>query len=205
LKCPWSKARKTRRLKEIRRLTENLLPDEKVFYEDEVDIHLNPRMGRDWMLKNVQKPVLTPGQNKKQYIAGAMEKDGPGLVWVRSDRKNTDLFLDLLDKLEKTYSETRRIHLILDNYVIHSSKRAQQYVDKTDGRIVLHFLPPYSPEENKIERLWRDLHGNVTRNHRCRDIGQLMREVTYFLTKKRGHRKREAERQDGLKQQGMAA
>jgi transposase len=205
LKCPWSEERKQSRLKEIRRLTENLPPDEKVFYEDEVDIHLNPRIGRDWMLKNEQKEVLTPGQNKKNYIAGAMEKGGPDLVWVKSDRKNTDLFLDLLDKLQSTYPEARRIHLILDNYVIHSSRRAEDYIEFADGRIVLHFLPPYTPDENKIERLWRDLHSNVTRNHRCRDMQQLMREVTYYLAKKRRQRKRKAQRQRGTKQQRRAA
>ena len=31
--------------------------------------------------------------------------------------------------------------------------------------MVLHFLPPYCPDHNRIERLWKDLHDNVTRNH----------------------------------------
>jgi transposase len=31
---------------------------------------------------------------------------------------------------------------------------------------VLHFLPPYCPDDNRIERLWKDLHDNVTRNHK---------------------------------------
>ncbi|MFP2924295.1 hypothetical protein ACLESO_03555 [Pyxidicoccus sp. 3LG] len=37
---------------------------------------------------------------------------------------------------------------------------------------MLHFLPPYCPEGNRIERLWLDLHANVTRNHRCRTLAQ---------------------------------
>ena len=43
-----------------------------VFYEDEVDIHLNPKIGADWQLRGQQKRVITPGQNEKYYLAGAL-------------------------------------------------------------------------------------------------------------------------------------
>ncbi|HET6249507.1 MAG TPA: transposase, partial [Tepidisphaeraceae bacterium] len=45
----------------------------------------------------------------------------------------------------------------------------------------LHFLPPYCPDHNKIERQWRDLHANVTRNHRCVTIEELMKNVYNWL------------------------
>lgn len=40
-----------------------------VFYEDEVDIHLNPKIGADWQLRGQQKRFITPGQNEKYYLA----------------------------------------------------------------------------------------------------------------------------------------
>ena len=46
--CPWKKARRTRRLRTIQRLVENLAANEVVLYLDEVDIHLNPKIGPDW-------------------------------------------------------------------------------------------------------------------------------------------------------------
>ena len=46
---------------------------------------------------------------------------------------------------------------------------------------MLHFLPPYCPQGNKIERVWEDLHGNVTRNHTCADMKALMHEVRVWL------------------------
>ena len=45
--------------------------DEVAVYVDEVDIHLNPKIGPDWMLCGQQKTVLTPGKNEKRYLAGA--------------------------------------------------------------------------------------------------------------------------------------
>ena len=48
-------------------------------------------------------------------------------------------------------------------------------------RFQFHFLPPYSPEHYPIEKLWKQLHASVTRNHRCRTIEELMRNVAVFL------------------------
>lgn len=44
-----------------------------VFYEDEVDIHLNPKIGADWQVCGQQKRVVTPAQNEKYYLAGALQ------------------------------------------------------------------------------------------------------------------------------------
>ena len=80
--CPWPKAKKNRILRAIRKLLENLPDDEVVVYEDEVDIHLNPKIGSDWMLRGQQKEVVTPGQNQKRYLAGAMDSRTGQLIYV---------------------------------------------------------------------------------------------------------------------------
>jgi len=182
--CPWSKTRKSRRVRKILRVVENLPAREVAFFEDEVDIHLNPDIGRDWMLHGQQKIVVTPGQNKKRYVAGALSTRGDGLVFVSAERKNSDLFIALLERLRQVHASARRIHLVLDNYVIHSSRRVQKFLQGCGDLFVLHFLPPYSPDHNRIERLWRELHANVTRNHRCATIDELMRKVNWYLRRK---------------------
>ena len=179
--CPWGKRRRGRRLSDIRRLLESLPSDETAFFEDEVDINLNPKAGPDWMVKGQQKRVLTPGQNEKCYIAGALNAKTGKVVWVGGMSKASQLFIDLIEELCRRYRRFRRIHLILDNYSIHSSQVTQQALERTAGKVVLHFLPPYSPNHNRIEGLWKDLHANVTRNHRCRSLYELVQEVTHFL------------------------
>jgi len=187
--CPWPKAAKTRRLNRIGLLLEGLPRRERAFYEDEVDVHLNPKVGLDWMGRGQQKEVLTPGQNAKRYLAGALDVRTGVVTWVEGERKTSYLFLDLLDKLVKGYAEAPRLHLVLDNYRIHSSKIVEAALrGYLGGRVVLHFLPPYCPDHNRIERIWEDLHANVTRNHSCRSLTALMREVRYYL-RKRNRRK----------------
>jgi transposase len=189
--CPWSKPAKERRLHELASVLANLPRREQAFYEDEVDIHLNPKIGLDWMVCGQQKEVMTPGKNEKRYLAGALDVRTRVVVWVEGDRKTSYLFLDLLDKLLRQYAEARRLHLILDNYRIHSSDVVNAALKGyLAGKIQLHFLPPYCPDHNKIERLWQDLHANVTRNHRCPDMVALMAEVRNYLRKRNNKKQR---------------
>lgn len=154
-------------------------------YEDEVDIHLNPKIGPDWMVRGQQKEVLTPGKNVKRYLAGAVNSRTNELIWVEGEKKDSLLFLRLLWELVQHYSDAKVIHVILDNYSIHSTGQVELSLATEHGqRLRLHFLPPYCPDHNRIERVWRDLHADVTRNHQCHTITQLMNEVRYWLRKR---------------------
>lgn len=182
--CPWHPAAKTRRLNRIQALLSGLSKKEVAVYEDEVDIHLNPKIGLDWMMRGQQKEVLTPGKNQKRYLAGALEVRTGLLHCVEGERKTSDLFLALLDKLLVLYAQAKVIHIILDNYRIHSSQIVAVALAGYASPIRLHFLPPYCPDHNKIERTWQDLHAAVTRNHQRRSMVKLMEDVRYYLHKR---------------------
>lgn len=66
--------------------------DPPVFYEDEVDIHLNPKIGADWQLRGQQKRVVTPGQNEKYYLAGALHSGTGKVSYVGGNSKGAFLF-----------------------------------------------------------------------------------------------------------------
>jgi transposase len=84
--------------------------------------------------------------------------------------------------LVKSYGpEVKCLHLIVDNYAIHSAHATRRFLDGLGGRIVLHFLPPYCPDANRIERVWQDLHANVTRNHRCKTMKRLLATARSYL------------------------
>lgn len=180
LHCPWPKGRKMRRIRKIRQLIKHLPKNEVAVYSDEVDIHLNPKIGADWMLRGQQKVVVTPGQNVKRYIAGALDVRTRRIRWVAATHKRSGLFIELLRQLSRTYRYAKLIHVIVDNYSIHSSRQTMLALTGLP-RIRLHFLPPYAPTFNPIERVWLDLHAAVTRNHRCATIDQLMQEVEEHL------------------------
>ena len=97
-------------------------------------------------------------------------------------RKNAALFCALLELLATTYGRhVRRIHLVVDNYGIHSARATRRALGALQNRIVLHFLPPYCPDANRIERVWQDFHANVTRNHRCKTMKALLGNARAYL------------------------
>ena len=178
--CPLSDRQKRRRLAGIRELIATLPSEQVAVFEDEIDIHLNPKIGLDWMNYGTQKRVMTPGKNEKAYVAGTLDARDGTLLWVGDVVKDSTLFVAMLEKLNGHYREATRIHVILDNYGIHSSKVALAALQRFP-KIQLHFLPPYCPDHNRIERLWLDLHANVTRNHRHASLTDLCVEVAAFL------------------------
>jgi transposase len=179
--CPWSKAAKNRRLKVIRQAIEVMGAREVAVYLDEVDIHLDPKIGPDYMNRGKQKQVPTPGKNAKQYVCGALNAKTGCVEYVAGERKNGLLFIAMLQTLLKKYPTARLIHVVLDNYRIYASKQVAAWMREKGRRIRLHFLPPYCPDHNRIERQWKDLHANVTRNHRCNTIEELMTDVQEWL------------------------
>jgi transposase len=181
--CPWPDRRRDERIRRLRFLLLNSRANEVWVFEDEVDIHLNPKIGSDYTLPGHRKKVLTPGVNKKHYLAGALNAFSGRLTWVEGETKDSELFVRLVFQLGREYPDAKRIHLILDNYGIHKSQFTKMVLASCKGKVRLHFLPPYCPDEDRIERVWLDLHANVTRNHQCQTIDELMKEVRHWLRK----------------------
>jgi putative transposase len=154
--------------------------DNPVFYQDEVDIDLNPKIGSDWCLKGQQKRIATPGMNQKHYLAGALHAATGQVHYVSGSSKNSELFIHLLRVLKRTYRRAKTITLVVDNYVIHKSRKVENWLANNKKFRVL-FLPTYSPWLNPIERLWLSLHETVTRNHQCRYMWQLLNRVAQFM------------------------
>ncbi|CNF57412.1 transposase [Yersinia similis] len=151
-----------------------------VFYEDEVDIDLNPKIGADWCMKGQQKRIATPGQNQKHYLSGTVNAMTGKVDYVSGASKNSILFINMLEKLRQTYRRAETITLILDNYVIHKSRKVEDWLQE-NPKFKLLFLPTYSPWLNKIELLWLSLHETITRNHQCRYMWQLLIKVKQFM------------------------
>ena len=180
--CPWSETARKQRVAMIHGLIDTLPADQACVWEDEADIDLNPRIGFDWMLSGTQRRVMTPGKNVKRYLAGAMDAKTDRAIWVKGERKTSRLFIGLLKKLLIEYADKTVIHVVLDNFIIHSSRQTKLWLAEFGQKFRLHFLPPYCPDDNRIERkLWRETHANVTVNHRCETIEELMDEVVHYL------------------------
>jgi transposase len=176
------------KLRRIRRLLDHLPADETAVFQDEVDLHLNPKIGSMWMKRGEQATVETPGNNRKCHLAGSLVwNTGTLLVSPPQGRRNTALFLAHLDDLRRRLRGWKRIHVICDNAAFHHSRPVRMYLEQWGHRIVLHFLPKYAPETNPIERVWWHLHETITRNHRCRTLEELVEQSYEWFTAHNNH------------------
>ena len=179
LKIPIRGRRKV--LQNIEKLVARASSEDEVFYQDEADVHLNPKIGPTYLKPGQQPVVLTPGKNVKRYIFGALNARTGRIIHGIAEQKTAAVFAQFLDYPSRQYRRAKRIHLVLDNYIIHKARCVVTQLEKLRGRIVLHFLPPYSPNDNVIERLWKQLHDHVTRNHRHTSMDSLVIDVRRFL------------------------
>lgn len=166
------------KLRRLRRLLAKVPADETVVFQDEVDVHLNPKIGSQWMVRGQQAEVVTPGNNEKRHLAGSLHwRTGTLLLSPPGTRRNAQLFLAHLDDLRSRLRGFQRIHVICDNARFHDCKAVREYLAQWAHRIELHYLPKYAPETNPIERVWWHLHETITRNHRCQTLDELLDQV----------------------------
>jgi putative transposase len=178
------------KIRGIQRLLAHLPADETAVFQDEVDVHLNPKIGPCWMPRGEQAEVATPGNNEKAHIAGSVHwRTGTLLLSAPGRRRDAALFVAHLDDLCGRLRGYRVVHVICDNARFHDCAAVRDCLARHAGRLVLHFLPKYAPETNPTERVWWHLHETITRNHRCQSLAELLAEVyswadaqqTFFL------------------------
>ena len=175
------------KLDRLRTLLAGLPDDETAVFQDEVDINTNPKIGSMWMVKGRQATVVTPGNNQKRYLSGSIHWR-TGRVFLTEGQpgqgRNTSLFLTHLDDLRRRLRCYKKIHVICDNAKCHASNEVAVYLWEHRDRIDLHFLPSYSPDCNPIERVWWNLHDQITRNHQCRSMEELL-DLTFTWLRSR--------------------
>jgi transposase len=128
---------------------------------------------------SAQKVVMTPGQNKKAYLAGTLDARSGEVLWVGGALKDSSLFVAMLEKLDCHYPRAKRIHVILDNYGIHKSvvSLAALIHAANSAPLPATVLPGRRPHRGPLARL----HANVTRNHKHARLPHLCQDVATYL------------------------
>lgn len=169
-------------LDDLRNLLRDLPSDETVVFPDEVDINLNPDIGSMWMRRNRQAKIVTPGDNQKNYLAGALHwRTGAVLAPVTGPRRDGVLVARHLEELCRRLRGYRVIHLIWDNAKIHDCAAVNKVLARHAGRLRVHRLPKYAPDCNPIERVWWHLREEITRNHQSKTLAELIDLVLDWL------------------------
>ena len=154
----------------------NTLPtDEAVMFADAVHPTHAVRPVGCWAPKETKVAVDQTSGRKRMNIHGAIDLE-TGQTRIREvltvDAMST---IALLMSIEALYPAMRLIHVFLDNARYHHAKLVRDWLAQPERRIKLHFVPPYCPHLNPIERLWGLMHRNVTHNRCYRHFQRILR------------------------------
>jgi putative transposase len=114
-----------------------------------------------WSPKGQQVMIPTPAQPRKQYGVGAVNyHTGETLVHIRRRKRRLETAELLQALLDRHPSGT--VYVAWDNASTHADDAIEAVVRAAAGRLVLLYLPTYSPWLNPIEMLWRHMRREVT-------------------------------------------
>jgi transposase len=148
---------------------------------DSTDLHWCPDLGSTYTPVGQQVKVDTPGlENPWLALFGSLHyPSGEGLYTVHHRKRAADLLehLQLLIKLDPE----RFWFVVLDNASAHTTKAIETFAADHRQRIELVYLPTYSPHLNHIERLWRLMRNNVTRNRFHHSLDAVVQAAVHWL------------------------
>lgn len=152
-------------------------------FEDEASFWLDGTLHQTWSRVGVQPRVDTFGMRKTAHVFGAISlEQRPRFRWMFADVFNGETFLDFLKHL--VARSRRKIFLVIDNAPCHRLRPdGKKWLAANKRRIELHRLPPYSPEYNPIEGVWKETKKTTTHNRFYRTVDE--RDAALTATFKR--------------------
>ena len=146
-------------------------PHIQLWATDEVHFQRHSSLIRMWAPKGEQPQVISASTREKVGFFGAINLKTGRLLTKEASTFNGDTFHDFLCYL---FAHTQgKIFLILDNASWHKARKLKEFFIQNEHRLELIFLPPYSPELNPIERVWRITRRKVTHNRYFKLVKEL--------------------------------
>jgi len=123
-----------------------------IFFLDEAGFDSEPRLGRTYGLKGQTPVVPTTGQRQKINAISAVTASGAFWCQLYSERLNGKLFVQFLREFMR--GRSGRVILIVDGHPAHKAQVVKDLIQELEGKLELHFLPPYAPDLNPDEFVW---------------------------------------------------
>lgn len=145
-----------------KQLKEEKSDKDAIYFVDSAHPTHNAEAGYAWIKTGEEKQVKSNSGRQRICVNGAIDIESLHAVATKTEITNSKSVIELFKKIETQSRKSGKIHIILDNAGYNHSRDVREYVK--NSRITLHFLPPYSPNLNPIERLWKFMKGEVIRN-----------------------------------------
>ena len=147
---------------------------------DEVRFEQHGTRCRMWVPPEVKEPVVLHHPTRKSvgYFGAVRLRDGEFIYRREEEKFNGMTFLSFLKNLRRISSRSeRKVVVIIDNVRYHHARLHAAWREKGKERFVFEFMPPYSPELNPIERVWKLTRRKGTHNRYFSSLKEIMTAV----------------------------
>jgi transposase len=131
----------------------------KIFFLDEAGFQSDPPLGRTYGLKGQTPVVTTSGQRQSLNVISAVNARGEFWAVTYTGKLNAESFVLFLQNFMAGRTGGK-VFLVVDGHPAHKAKLVKDYVQSLQGRLELHFLPPYAPDLNPDEFVWSYMKNN---------------------------------------------
>jgi len=132
-----------------------------------------------WVPPEEKDPTVLQAPTRKSIaLFGAVNVRTGRLITMLAEPFDATSFEYFLRMLLRSRRRSGRTVLILDNAAYHRSDDIEELLENYDGRVWRDYLPPYSPQLNPIERVWKLLRGLCTHNRYFETLDELLEAVT---------------------------
>ena len=133
-----------------------------ILFEDEVYFQQEGTTRRSWAKRGIGFTVYRHPCKRKSIFYGAISiEEEPVFVFQKAEWFNAKTFRRYLRHLLSFFN---KVCLILDNVSYHKAEALQPFLEANHDRLWLHYLPPYSPDLNAVETVWRETRKDATHN-----------------------------------------
>ena len=126
-----------------------------IWFGDESGLRSDYHAGTTWGVKGKTPVVRTTGARYRLNLLSAVNRRGKMRFMLEKGKLSAEVVCRFLERLME--GSPRPIFLILDGHPMHKSGKVAAKVRIFDGRLRLYLLPPYSPELNPTEEVWREV------------------------------------------------
>ncbi|MGG1619407.1 IS630 family transposase [Paenibacillus sp. NRS-1781] len=151
-----------------------------VLFEDESMIRDYQAIQKTWFLRSKQRIIQTTGKHRGVKLLATVDYGTGKIVWQEDEQYTAETFLSFLKKVVAEYP-TGKIVMVLDNARIHHAKLLEPFLTEMKDRLELVFLPPYSPQLNAVEGLWKWLKSDVINNVFYHTVTEIRTNVQQFM------------------------
>lgn len=179
--------KQTEMVEELVELVNQLDKEAKAYFLDGVHPTHNTTNCRAWILKGEEYELTANSGRQRLNINGAMNAIEPTEMYVDyTDSVNSQSTQRLIDQILASNKESKTIYLISDNARYYRNKELQEYINE-NSKIRWIFLPPYSPNLNLIERMWKYMRKVVLNGYYYDTFDKFKREIIKFFDNLKEH------------------